>query len=329
MTDYVIGVDLGGTRLRAALMDDDLTIHARHEVLTEARDGFDATFGRIKQLVRAVLPEAQGNNDALLGIGVSIPGPTNPFKGIVELGTNLAGWHDIPLASLLQDEFHTPVFLGNDANVAALAEATRGAGRGYRHVIFVTVSTGIGSGIIVDGHLLLGKDGLAAEAGHIVMQVDGEFTTLEKQTAGPSLARQARARIQAGETSLISELVNGDLSKISGKTVGEALRAGDVLAASVVNQAGTILGGGMASMLHLFNPEILIFGGGVSTIGEPLFAPMRAAIEANCIDKAYWRNLKIEMAALGENVSLIGAGALVLTRGGVEDLSAVKAALDD
>ncbi len=325
MTDYIIGVDLGGTRLRAALMDDDLAIHARHEVLTEAEDGFEATLGRMKQLIRAAMPP---NDEPLLGIGVSVPGPTNPFKGVVELGTNLAGWHDIPLANLLQDEFGVPVFLGNDANVAALAEATRGAARGYRHIIFITVSTGIGSGIIVDGHLLLGKEGLAAEAGHIVMLLDGEFTTLEKQAAGPSLARQARERIQAGEASIMAGMVDGDLEKITGKTVGGAVLAGDTLANAIVSRAGTILGGGMASLLHIFNPEILVFGGGVSTIGEPLFQPMRAAIEANCIDKAYWRNLKIEPAALGENVSLIGAGALVMTRGGVEDLSAVKTALD-
>lgn len=325
MTDYIIGVDLGGTRLRAALMDDDLAIHARHEVLTEAEDGFEATLGRMKQLIRAAMPPS---DEPLLGIGVSVPGPTNPFKGVVELGTNLAGWHDIPLANLLQDEFGVPVFLGNDANVAALAEATRGAARGYRHIIFITVSTGIGSGIIVDGHLLLGKEGLAAEAGHIVMLLDGEFTTLEKQAAGPSLARQARERIQAGEASIMAGMVDGDLEKITGKTVGGAVLAGDTLANAIVSRAGTILGGGMASLLHIFNPEILVFGGGVSTIGEPLFQPMRAAIEANCIDKAYWRNLKIEPAALGENVSLIGAGALVMTRGGVEDLSAVKTALD-
>ncbi len=326
MTDYIIGVDLGGTRLRAALMDDDLTIHARQEVLTEAKKGLDATLERMKMLIRTVMPPP---DQSLLGIGVSIPGPTNPFKGIVELGTNLAGWRDIPLASLLQDEFGVPVFLGNDANVAALAEATRGAGRGHRHIIFITVSTGIGSGIIVDGHLLLGKEGLAAEAGHIVMLLDGEFTTLEKQAAGPSLARQARARIQAGESSIMSEMVQGNLEKIIGKTVGEAVRKDDPLAKAIVSRAGTVLGGGMASLLHVFNPEILIFGGGVSAIGEPLFQPMREAIEANCIDKAYWRSLKIEPAALGENVSLIGAGALVITRGGVEDLSAVKAALDD
>lgn len=325
MTDYIIGVDLGGTRLRAALMDDDLAIHARHEVLTEAEGGFEATFGRMKQLIRAAMPPS---DEPLLGIGVSVPGPTNPFKGVVELGTNLAGWHDIPLANLLQDEFGVPVFLGNDANVAALAEATRGAARGYRHIIFITVSTGIGSGIIVDGHLLLGKEGLAAEAGHIVMLLDGEFTTLEKQAAGPSLARQARERIRAGEASIMAGMVDGDLEKITGKTVGGAVLAGDTLANAIVSRAGTILGGGMASLLHIFNPEILVFGGGVSTIGEPLFQPMRAAIEANCIDKAYWRNLKIEPAALGENVSLIGAGALVMTRGGVEDLSAVKTALD-
>jgi glucokinase len=326
MTDLILGVDLGGTRLRASLMDDDLTILKRDEVLTQATEGFDATFDRMKTMIRNVLPQ---DGSEILGIGVSIPGPTNPFKGVVELGTNLAGWQDIPLAKLLREEFGVPTYLGNDANVAALAEATRGAARGYRHIIFITVSTGIGGGVIVDGRLLLGKDGLAAEVGHIIMLVDGEVSTLEKQAAGPAMARQARAKIAAGEKSVIRDMVHGKLEQISGKIVGEAAWAGDKVAQAIVQRAGMIVGCGVASLLHTFNPEIVVFGGGVSTIGDLLFDPMREAIEKYSIDRAYWRNLRLEPATLGENVSIVGAGALVVTKGGVEDVTAVKAKLDE
>jgi glucokinase len=323
--EFVIGVDLGGTRMRAALMDDDLTIRAREEVLTLAQDGFEPSLARMKTLIRAVWPQGE---QLVSGIGVSIPGPTNPFTGVVELGTNLQGWQDIPLAELLTKEFGVPVYLGNDANVAALAEATRGAAVGYRHVIFITLSTGVGSGIIVDGRLLLGRDGLAAEAGHIIIDVDGDrVSTFEKEASGTALGRKARERVQAGEASLMLELAGGDASRITGKTVSEAVERGDALAEAVVHNVGFMAGLGIVSLLHVFNPEIIVFGGPVSHLGERLFKPMREAIEAHCITAEYWKDLTIAFAGLGENVSVVGAGVLVLTRGGVDSIEKVKARL--
>lgn len=323
--EYVIGVDLGGTRLRAALMDDDLTIRAREEMLTRAEDGFEASFERMKGLIRSVW--ATGG-EQIEGIGVSIPGPTNPFTGVVELGTNLQGWHHIPLAQLLSDEFGVPVYLGNDANVAALAEATRGAAVGYKHVIFITLSTGVGSGIIVDGRLLLGRDGLAAEAGHIVLNIAGDrVSTFEKEASGTALGRKARECVEGGAETLMLTLAGGDIQKITGKTVSKASEQGDAVALEIIREVGHMAGLGVTSLLHVFNPEIVVFGGPVSSLGERLFGPMRAAVEANCITPEYWKDLVIALAGLGENVSLVGAGVLVLTHGGVESISKVKAKL--
>jgi glucokinase len=176
--------------------------------------------------------------------------------------------------------------------------------------------------------MLLGKDGLGAEVGHMVMVVNEQISTLEKEASGPSLARKARARITAGEETQIRDLVGGDLSLITGATVGIAAQAGDPLAVSIIHHAGRIVGYARASLLHVFNPEILVFGGGVTQVGSLLFEPMWEAIKEGCIDVAYWRDLKIVMAGLGENVSLYGAGALVLTKGGVENVRAVKAKLE-
>ncbi len=261
----------------------------------------------------------------MAGIGISAPGPLNPITGVVVAPPNLKGWHNVPLGQVLHDEFGVPVYVGNDANVAGLAETVLGAARGCRDVVFITLSTGIGSGMICDGKMLLGTGGLAAEAGHIIMLVGDRVSTLEKEAAGPALARHARARIEAGEKSVMRDLVNGDLEAISGATVGQAVQQGDALALDIVREAGRIVGLGMVSLLHLFNPEMLVFGGGVSAIGEPLFAPMREAIQQYCIDRAYWENLRIEPAALGDNVSIIGAAALVVTQGGVADISAAMA----
>lgn len=327
MSDWIIGVDLGGTRLRAARLNTDLDVLAREEMLTLADEGFEATIGRVKDIIRRMLPPP-GSGDTVAGIGVSIPGPTNPFTGVVELGTNLKGWQNVPLVQILRDEFNVPVYIGNDANVAAMAETAKGAAVKYQHVIFITVSTGIGGGVIVDGRLLLGKSGLGAEVGHMVILADGErVSTLEKEAAGPALVRQARARLEAGESSLIRERVGGDLAQITGQIVGDAARAGDPLALSIVRRAGRIVGYGVTSLLHIFNPEIVIFGGGVSSLGELLFAPMREAIASTVIDPEYHRELVIAPAHLGDNVSLVGAGALVLTKGGIEKVSAIKAKL--
>lgn len=324
MTETIIAVDLGGTRVRAALLNTRMEILKREETLTDDERGLDATLATIEKLIYSVMPD---DRQGLLGIGICAPGPLNPITGVVVSPPNLKGWHNVPLADILKAEFTLPVYVGNDANVAGLAEAILGAANGYRHVIYITVSTGIGSGIISDGRMLLGVEGLGAEAGHIVMIVDGRVSTLEKESAGPALARKAVARMEAREPTSMREMVAGDMSKVSGSTVGEAAMKGDALALEIVRQGGRILGMGMTSLLHLFNPEILVFGGGVSKLGDLLFDPMREAIKETTIDTAYWRDLKIVRAGLGENVGLIGAACLVPTRGGVEDIRDVRASL--
>jgi glucokinase len=328
MANSIIAVDLGGTRLRSARLNDDLDMFQRHEILTHAEQGVDAVLGRVVEVIRHVLPTDGTDID---GIGISIPGPTNPFTGIVELGTNLPGWQNVPLARIIKEEFNAPVYLGNDANVAALAEVARGAARGARHAIFITVSTGIGGGVVVDGRMLLGKRGYAAELGHVLITVDGRITTLEKEAAGPALARQARERIGNGEKSIISEMVEGDLSRINGGTVGHAAQQGDAMALKITHRAGTLLGLGVTSFLHIFNPEVIIFGGGVTFgLGELLLAPMRDTVQRYAIDDAYYNEVRYALAELGENVSIIGAGALVATHGGVDDVAkAAKTLAED
>jgi len=326
MAQHIIGVDLGGTRIRAARLDSNLHIEDRVETLTKDEEGFDATMGRIKEQIRKVLPDETAN---VAGIGISAPGPLNPETGVIVAPPNLRGWHNVPLGEILRKEFGLPVYVGNDANVAALAEAARGAARGYRHVIYITVSTGIGSGIIIDGRLLLGRVGLAAEAGHQMMMVGERVSTLEKEAAGPAMARQARIRIEAGEESIMSDMVNQDLSAITGGTVGNAATQGDSMALSIVERAGRLVGLGIVSMLHLFNPEIVVVGGGVTNVGDLLFDPMKAAVRQHCIDAAYHEDLVITTPDLGENVSVIGAGTLAATKGGAVNLQKVSAQMDD
>jgi glucokinase len=326
MPEVIIGVDLGGTRIRAAQLDHHLNILKREEMLTLADHGLEPTITRIKDLIRTVLPE---DKTRVRGIGISAPGPLNPMTGVIVAPPNLPGWHNVPLERILHEQFDIPVFLGNDANVAALAEAARGAASGYRHVIYITISTGIGSGVIVDGRLLLGREGLAAEFGHIALVLeDGRVSTPEKEAAGPALARRARMLISQGQSSVISELVNGDLDSVDGKIVGQAVAQGDKLALEVVQRGGRIVGLGIVTLLHMFNPEVIVIGGGVSRLWDTLYPPMIDAIKSYSMDSAYWQELLIERAGLGEDVSIIGAGALVATNGGVEDLTQVLQTLN-
>ena len=321
MADVVIGVDLGGTRLRAGRLDKQLNILERTEMLTKADEGLDATIDKIKNIINQVLPDEQDN---LLGIGVSVPGPTNPETGVVVAPPNLPGWRDVPLAKILQKEFDVPIYLGNDANVAALAEVSVGSAQGYNDVIYITVSTGIGSGIINDGRLILGKTGIANEAGHMMMLVDGErVSTLEKEAAGPALARQAKERIQAGEKSLLTEMSNNELGNIDAKMISDAIKQGDELAISIAKRGGKIVGLGLVNLLHIFNPEVVVIGGGVSYIGDLWFNEVQKAVEANTIDDDYWKDTPIIPSKISEDVSILGAATLVLTKGNKKKLNKV------
>ncbi len=326
MKQVSIGVDLGGTRIRAARLDEHLNIEERHETLTRGADGFEATLQRIKDLIARVMP---ADVSRLQGIGVSAPGPVNSEAGLVVKATNVPGWDNIPLGQILEDEFAVPAYIGNDANVAALAEVARGAARGARHVIYITVSTGIGGGIISHGRLILGREGLAGEIGHTILVIDGDrVSSLELEAAGPSLARQARERIAAGAESQLSQMAGGDLSLIDGKLVGQAAQAGDPLALEIVTRGGRMVGLGVVSLLHTFNPEVVVIGGGVSNLGPLLFNPLRQAVADHVLVPAYVRDLRIEAAELGEDVSIIGAAALVLTRGGQDDVNQVVARIN-
>lgn len=315
----IISVDLGGTQIRTARYDLDLNLLQRENTLTRAHLGAQPTIDRMKAYVRKVLP---ASDDDILGIGISSPGPLNPFTGVIVAPPNLPGWLDVPLSDIMETEFNLPVYIGNDANAGALAEASKGAAQGCRHVAYITVSTGIGAGIINDGKLLLGRDGLAAEFGHIPIVLEsGTVSSVELEAAGPAIARRVKRAIQDGARSKVNDIVKGDLNRIDAKAVGRAAADGDQLGIAQLAHAGRIIGLGIVSILHLFNPEVIVIGGGVSKTGDLLFAPIREAVRTHVMDTAYTENLRIEQSALGDDVALVGAAALVATDGGNLDIS--------
>ncbi|MGA9531862.1 MAG: ROK family protein [Anaerolineales bacterium] len=309
MSSHLIAVDLGGTNMRIALFDgENLTPSQASRVPTHAKEGPDSVISRMIEAIEKLSPD--GNS--ALRIGVGAPGPLDPRAGVVLEAPNLPGWVDIHLKERLKDHFDCPVAIGNDANLAALAEWKHGAGRGTDNLIYLTISTGVGGGVICDGHLLLGARGIAAELGHITVVPGGPLCGcgqrghLEAVASGPAIARRAQALLDGGANSSLAEH-NGELTATD---VGHAAESGDVLAIQVFDEAAAYLGQAMANFAHLFNPQIFILGGGVAQVGPLLFDPTRAALDRQIMDPSYLEGLRIEPAALGDDAGLIGAMTL-------------------
>jgi glucokinase len=251
---------------------------------------------------------------------MAAPGPIDPYSGLLLKAANLPGWVDVPLRRLIEERIGRPTFLGNDANLAALGEWKFGAGRGLSDVLYMTISTGIGGGVISGGKLVLGARGLAAEIGHMLAVPDGPLCGcgqrghLEAVSSGTALGRTARERLAAGDGagSRILDLAGGKLENVTGAVVGAAALAGDELAVSIVVEAGTLLGRTLASLLHAYNPAMVICGGGVSLLGDVILDPMRAAVKQYVMDDEYWKNCPIVLGTLGDDGGLVGAAALAM-----------------
>jgi glucokinase len=312
----IVGVDLGGTQIRAALADEEGSILHRTSCLTLAEEGVELVMGRI----RGAVYEVMGSTDRgqVQGIGIVAPGPSDPWKGVIMKAPNLPGWRNVPLKNLMEAEFDLPVFVGNDANLAALAEQRFGAGQGVTDLIYITVSTGIGGGIIADNRLLLGAQGFAGEVGHQTIEAHGprcncgNVGCLEALAAGPAIAGRARELIRDGAETAITDLVGGDLDQITAREVNQAAQAGDSIAVELFRQAGFYIGVGIVNLLHLFNPSLIVIGGSVAKAGDLLFEPIRATVRQRAMASHYWENAPIVPATLGDDVGLLGAVALVL-----------------
>jgi glucokinase len=303
---YIIGVDLGGTQLRAALADEQGRLYDELRVRTAAGEGSGAVIDQITACVaqvRAALPA--GAN--LLGIGIGAPGPLDPFEGVVLNPPNIPGWEHVPLRAIMADRTGLPVELGNDANAAALGEWMFGAGRGRRNLVYVTISTGIGGGVIADGRLLLGYRGAAAEVGlHIIDPVGLHYW--EQLASGTALGRAAAEAMPDDPASLLHGLASPET--VGGADVARAAAAGDPLALQLMDREGELLGLGLVNMLHLFAPEQILLGGSVVLHNPGLIERARQVIVAR--GHAIYQGVPIELAALGDRAGILGAVALFL-----------------
>lgn len=316
-TKYAVGIDLGGTKIATVLTDLTGKIVNKVEVETRAHEGKDAVLKRINNTVYQVMEPSGITRDDLAGIGIGSPGPLDPERGVVLRAPNLKWKEEVPLRDVVKDEFQVATYLDNDANAAAAGEYRFGAGKGCKNLIYVTVSTGVGSGIIVDGKVYRGAHGTAGELGHTIVDPAGpqcgcgKHGCLEAFSSGTAIARRTVAAIREGNKSIIPELVGDDLEKITSKTVAEAAHLGDELACQMWESAGDYLGIGMANVINFLDPEMIIIGGGVSKVGELLFEPMRRSIAKRAIESVAKR-VKIVPAALGSDVGSLGAVSIAL-----------------
>lgn len=300
MTHYLT-IDFGGTRTRAAWFDQSLTLINRAETLSRVSDPVEAVIQRIIEVARSVVPPGQQP----AAIGISGPGPLDTEQGLILHAETLPGWENIPLTRYISAAFAgAPTTINNDANLAALAEYRFGAGRGCDPMIYLTISTGIGGGAIIGGKLFTGWRHLAIEPGHMRFTLpDGSPRRFEELASGTALGYWARQRLQAdSRPSLLRSY-----DPVDGKAVSAAAAAGDALALEIIAATGRWLGLGLVNILHMFNPQAIVIGGGVSQLGEMLLQPAKQAIAENILDSSFYDENLIRLAGLGEDVCLYGA----------------------
>ncbi|MFZ5652618.1 MAG: ROK family protein [Bacillota bacterium] len=321
MKKYVAGVDLGGTKILAALADLQGRIVAEKRVHTVAEEGPGAVIDRIVSTigeVRRMIPDDGGGPAA---IGVGSPGPLDPVSGVVYGSPNLPGWTHVPLKRILEEKTGAPVLLDNDANLAALGEYSFGAGCGSRHMVYVTASTGIGGGLILDGRIYRGAGGGAGEVGHMVIDPLGPLCgcgrkgCLEALASGTAMAARARELVAAGRGRAILRETGGNPGAISAASVAGAAAAGDHEAAAIISAAGKYLGIGMANLINIFNPERLVIGGGALGAGELYWEYTEKEIAQRTL-KHSLDMVSVVKAQLEGRSGLLGAVALALESAG-------------
>ena len=292
---YLVGVDLGGTNIVVgALAEDGSDVLALRSEPTRPDQGADAVVDRIVRMIDTVIAEtiAQtgARRDDMIGIGVGAPGPLDRARGIVVTTPNL-GWTNFPLRDAIAERTRLPVRLDNDANCATLGEWWLGAAQGASNVIGMTIGTGIGGGVILGGRLYHGSSDVAGEIGHATIDITGRrckcgnYGCLEAYASGPSIADRAREAL-TGEDCLMVRMAGGDASRITAATVYEAAKRGDDVALDVVRETSRFLGAGVANLLNIFNPDVVVICVGVTQAGETLFAPLRREVRKRAFKPA-------------------------------------------
>jgi glucokinase len=308
---YYLMADVGGTHIRTSVATSDNRLLGKLYRNTEVGTGPDGVIAQIDAMARESLREAGVELSDVGCMVIAAPGPLDPKTGIVYDAPNMPGWHTVPLASDVRARLEVPVRAVNDADAAAVGEFHFGAGRGTRNMVYLTVSTGVGGGVIVDGRLMEGSDGMAGELGHMTIDLHGprcpcgNVGCLEVLASGTSIGRIFRERLAAGGTSVISQWTD----HATGTEVTRAAQMGDPLAAEVFAEAARALGVGVVNAVNIFNPDVVVLGGGVTQAGEMLFGPVRQMVKERAMPVSR-DTARVVPVELGDDAGLFGALAI-------------------
>lgn len=312
-----IGIDVGGTNVKIALVDDNGKIIYSNSVPTYAKMGYEYTVNNIKQAIKDLMKETNTTPSDIEGIGFDFPGQVDCKTGVVKLAPNIPGWVNVPIAQMIEDEFHIPTRIDNDVRCAALGELKFGAGKGCENFICITVGTGIGSGIVINGKVVRGATNAAGELGHIKLQMNGgpicgcgDTGCLEAFASGPAIVAMAQEYIKGGKSTKFREMAAVEGGEITPYMVAKAAEEGDPVAKRIFEIVGEYIGIGLTSVINLLNPERVIIGGGVAESGELLLGPIRKTIKERAMVVA-GNAVEIVPAQLGNSAGVIGASMLI------------------
>lgn len=316
-SNLVLTADLGGTKMVVALVSPEGKIIEKHRQPTLAQDGPETVIERLYSSIDFLLDRNNTLPRQLEAMSLGIAGIIDTRNGIVDKAPNLPGWENLALKDKIADRYSVPVYILNEADATALGEHRYGAGKGLKNIALITLGTGIGGGLVLDGRLFIGSSGSAFEIGHMVIKDDGpdcgcgKNGCLETLASGTAIGREARRRITEGETSMLFDMVKGSIENITSENVYKAAKKDDPLALRVLAGASHYLGLGVINLVSIINPEMIIISGSVARIGDLLLDPVRRMVK----DKTFAlmvKNLKIVRARLNENAGLIGAAAYAL-----------------
>ena len=309
-----IGIDVGGTTIKAGVVDASGNILYKSNCPSHIERGHEAMIHDMAQLTLRVLSESGHTIDEVHSVGVGIPGMQDPRTGRVPFCTNLK-WHDVPLVELLRAELNRPVYVSNDATVAGLAESVAGVSAGTRDSVLVTLGTGVGGGVVLDGKIFLGCHGVATEVGHMITVAGGELCTCgnrgcwERYASATALIREGRRFAEAHPGCALMKAVNGDLNAIEARTVIDLAKAGDPDCAAIFDNYCYHLAVGLVNIINLYDPEIIVLGGGVSNAGAFLLDKVNALLPEMVFFKTMPR-ARVALAKLGNDAGIIGAAML-------------------
>lgn len=319
MKRYIIGVDLGGTNIKAGIYDPDFVAVNEVSIPTEAAEGPSHVLGRIREAVRLITSGAAISLDLVEGMGIGVPGLLDPVVGISIFSPNFPGWENVHIINEMKPYYDFPIFIENDVRVNLYGEWLQGAGRGYNNLVLITLGTGLGSGIVNDGKVLYGTSYSAGEIGHMNMYRSGRpckcgsSGCLGRYVSAIGMVNTFKEKLNEGRRSMIQTWTNDQEDRITALMISEAYELGDALSIEVMQETGTILGFGLANVVNILNPELIIIGGGMAAAGDKLLNPVKETVNQHAL-KLSGGKCRIVQAELGSRSGTIGAASYAMNK---------------